>query len=66
MAFETDCGSSTVLGTLSEASTARPLVSGDCLASTAASRGPLDEVLRTSATPTQRSEWRMKAGGRWS
>ena len=60
MAFEADCGSSTVLEEFRAPSTARFLVPGETHVSTAAclrrhlttSRGPRDEALHDSATPT--------------
>ena len=47
MAFEADCGVSTVLEEIRVTSTARFLVPGECRAT-----GPRDEALRDSATPT--------------
>jgi hypothetical protein len=57
MAFEGDCGTSTVLEALRVAHAARFLV-------LVTSRGPRDEALRNSATPTVGSRRRMRAGGR--
>ena len=55
MAFEADCGGSTVLEELHMASTTRFPVPGEC-------RGPHDEALRNSAALTRSSEKRSRAG----
>ena len=57
MAFEADCGESTVLEEPCVASTARFPVP-------ATSRGPRDETLRDSATPTGASRRGMRVWGR--
>jgi len=56
MAFEADCGGSTVLDKLRVATTARFHVP-------AASCGPPDEALRNSGVPTRGSKWKVQVGG---
>jgi hypothetical protein len=69
MAFEADCDSSTVLEARWVASTDGFPVQGErraafLIPSDTTSRGPRDEALRNSATPTMGSRRRMQAGGR--
>jgi hypothetical protein len=65
MALEADCGSSTVPEARRVASTAWPLVPGECRAAfrhLTTSRGPRDGTLRNSATPTVASGGRYELG----
>ena len=55
MAFEADCGVSTVLEASYVTRTAEPPVEKTL-------RGPRDEALRDSATPTGGSGWGMTTG----
>jgi hypothetical protein len=57
MAFEADCGSSTVLLALCVATTVGFFLPGE-------GGGPRDETLRDSATPTGASRRRIEDGGR--
>ncbi len=60
MAFEADCGVSTVLEAFCVTSTAGFLEPAGCRATC----GPRDEVLRDSATATGGSEWKVEVGVR--
>jgi len=60
MAFEADCGASTVLEALCVTSTPRFPIPEECRAP--CHTRPRDEALRNSGPPTVGSGWRVKAG----